>query len=184
MTLSPGRTRGCSSLSVRPKSPAAHWTFALRLEAVAGETEHPWRYAAVRLPLTSRTASARVGSAPSRAAAGARPSRQRTEEGTIRRRETRQRLQPGEEIGREVYTTLDQFFRIEPGEATFALNEHETRTRAQDQGRSRGRGSGGAAYLAECAGYPMTAAGEPAIASAERRPAAPTVTLTTCGLPR
>ena len=30
-------------------------------------------------------------------------------------------LQPGEEIGNEVHTNVDQFFRIEQGEATFVF---------------------------------------------------------------
>ena len=37
-------------------------------------------------------------------------------------------LQPGEEIGNEVHPNVDQFFRIEAGEAKFVLNgteEHE-----------------------------------------------------------
>jgi len=34
-------------------------------------------------------------------------------------------LQPGEEIGNEVPYNVDQFFRIEQGEATFILNENE-----------------------------------------------------------
>ena len=32
-------------------------------------------------------------------------------------------LQPGEEIGDEVHANVDQFFRIEQGEAKFVLNE-------------------------------------------------------------
>ena len=32
-------------------------------------------------------------------------------------------LRPGEEIGDEVHPTVDQFFRIEQGEAKFVLNE-------------------------------------------------------------
>jgi mannose-6-phosphate isomerase-like protein (cupin superfamily) len=35
-------------------------------------------------------------------------------------------LKPGEEIGSEVHHTVDQFFRIEQGEATFIFNEKET----------------------------------------------------------
>lgn len=35
-------------------------------------------------------------------------------------------LQPGEEIGNEVHANVDQFFRIEIGEATFVLNGKET----------------------------------------------------------
>ena len=34
-------------------------------------------------------------------------------------------LQPGEEIGNEVHENVDQFFRIEEGEAKFVLNETE-----------------------------------------------------------
>ncbi len=34
-------------------------------------------------------------------------------------------LQPGEEIGNEVHPNVDQFFRIEQGEATFVFNENE-----------------------------------------------------------
>jgi mannose-6-phosphate isomerase-like protein (cupin superfamily) len=34
-------------------------------------------------------------------------------------------LQPGEEIGDEVHHTVDQFFRIEAGEAKFVFNEKE-----------------------------------------------------------
>jgi mannose-6-phosphate isomerase-like protein (cupin superfamily) len=34
-------------------------------------------------------------------------------------------LQPGEEIGDEVHLNVDQFFRIEQGEATFVFNEKE-----------------------------------------------------------
>ena len=34
-------------------------------------------------------------------------------------------LQPGEEIGNEVHENVDQFFRIEQGEATFVFNETE-----------------------------------------------------------
>ena len=34
-------------------------------------------------------------------------------------------LQPGEEIGNEVHPKVDQFFRIEEGEAKFVLNEKE-----------------------------------------------------------
>jgi mannose-6-phosphate isomerase-like protein (cupin superfamily) len=34
-------------------------------------------------------------------------------------------LQPGEEIGNEVHNNVDQFFRIEEGEATFVFNEAE-----------------------------------------------------------
>ena len=35
-------------------------------------------------------------------------------------------LQPGEEIGDEVHNTVDQFFRIEGGEAKFIFNETES----------------------------------------------------------
>lgn len=34
-------------------------------------------------------------------------------------------LQPGEEIGREVHSDVDQFFRLEEGEAKFVLNDSE-----------------------------------------------------------
>jgi mannose-6-phosphate isomerase-like protein (cupin superfamily) len=34
-------------------------------------------------------------------------------------------LQPGEEIGNEVHNTVDQFFRIEEGEAKFVFNGSE-----------------------------------------------------------
>ena len=34
-------------------------------------------------------------------------------------------LQPGEEIGKEVHANVDQFFRIEQGEAKFVFNEKE-----------------------------------------------------------
>ena len=34
-------------------------------------------------------------------------------------------LQPGEEIGNEVHGDVDQFFRIEAGEATFVINNEE-----------------------------------------------------------
>jgi mannose-6-phosphate isomerase-like protein (cupin superfamily) len=34
-------------------------------------------------------------------------------------------LQPGEEIGKEVHTNVDQFFRIEQGEAKFVLNDKQ-----------------------------------------------------------
>ena len=34
-------------------------------------------------------------------------------------------LQPGEEIGNEMHPEVDQFFRIEQGEASFVLNEKE-----------------------------------------------------------
>jgi len=35
-------------------------------------------------------------------------------------------LQPGEEIGREIHTGIDQFFRIEEGEAKFVFGSGET----------------------------------------------------------
>ena len=35
-------------------------------------------------------------------------------------------LQPGEEIGNEVHTNVDQFFRLEEGEAKFVFNNKET----------------------------------------------------------
>ena len=34
-------------------------------------------------------------------------------------------LQPGEEIGKEMHPNVDQFFRIEQGEARFVLGENE-----------------------------------------------------------
>jgi mannose-6-phosphate isomerase-like protein (cupin superfamily) len=34
-------------------------------------------------------------------------------------------LKPGEEIGAEVHPAVDQFFRVEQGEATFILNQKE-----------------------------------------------------------
>ncbi len=34
-------------------------------------------------------------------------------------------LQPGEEIGNEMHSDVDQFFRIEAGEATFVINNEE-----------------------------------------------------------
>ena len=37
-------------------------------------------------------------------------------------------LQPSEEIGNEVHPEVDQFFRIEKGEAKFVFNEKEERT--------------------------------------------------------
>lgn len=37
-------------------------------------------------------------------------------------------LQPGEEIGKEVHRGVDQFFRIEQGEAAFVLDEDEEHT--------------------------------------------------------
>ena len=36
-------------------------------------------------------------------------------------------LRPGEEIGDEVHSNVDQFFRIEQGEAKFVLDEKEER---------------------------------------------------------
>jgi mannose-6-phosphate isomerase-like protein (cupin superfamily) len=36
-------------------------------------------------------------------------------------------LQPGEEIGDEVRPNVDQFFRIEQGEAKFVFNEKDER---------------------------------------------------------
>jgi len=42
-------------------------------------------------------------------------------------------LQPGEEIGNEVHEKVDQFFRIEQGDAKFVLNVSEEHTvRAND----------------------------------------------------
>jgi mannose-6-phosphate isomerase-like protein (cupin superfamily) len=42
-------------------------------------------------------------------------------------------LQPGEEIGNEVHAKVDQFFRIEQGDAKFVLNGSEEHTvRAND----------------------------------------------------
>jgi mannose-6-phosphate isomerase-like protein (cupin superfamily) len=37
-------------------------------------------------------------------------------------------LRPGEEIGDEIHPKVDQFFRIEQGEAKFILNENEKHT--------------------------------------------------------
>jgi len=37
-------------------------------------------------------------------------------------------LKPGEEIGDEVHPNVDQFFRIEQGEAKFVFNEKQERT--------------------------------------------------------
>ena len=37
-------------------------------------------------------------------------------------------LQPGEEIGDEVHSNVDQFFRIEQGDAKFVFNEKEEQT--------------------------------------------------------
>lgn len=34
-------------------------------------------------------------------------------------------LQPGEEIGREIHEKVDQFFRLEEGEAKFVLNDSQ-----------------------------------------------------------
>ncbi len=41
-------------------------------------------------------------------------------------------LQPGEEIGNEVHEQVDQFFRIEAGEAKFVLNGREEHLLRQD----------------------------------------------------
>ncbi len=41
-------------------------------------------------------------------------------------------LQPGEEIGNEVHPNVDQFFRIEQGEARFVFNEEEHLVREGD----------------------------------------------------
>ncbi len=41
-------------------------------------------------------------------------------------------LQPGEEIGNEMHPNVDQFFRIEHGEAKFVLSEEEHLVRAGD----------------------------------------------------
>ncbi|MBN1873715.1 MAG: cupin domain-containing protein [Anaerolineae bacterium] len=41
-------------------------------------------------------------------------------------------LHPGEEIGNEVHPNVDQFFRIEQGEARFVFNEEEHHTRDGD----------------------------------------------------
>ncbi len=41
-------------------------------------------------------------------------------------------LQPGEEIGNEMHPNVDQFFRIEQGEAKFVLGEEEHQVRAGD----------------------------------------------------
>jgi len=40
-------------------------------------------------------------------------------------------LRPGEEIGDEVHPKVDQFFRIEQGDAKFVFNEKEERTAHQ-----------------------------------------------------
>jgi mannose-6-phosphate isomerase-like protein (cupin superfamily) len=37
-------------------------------------------------------------------------------------------LQGGEEIGKEIHKTVDQFFRVESGKAKFILNDTETHT--------------------------------------------------------
>ncbi len=37
-------------------------------------------------------------------------------------------LQGGEEIGREIHNTVDQFFRVESGKAKFVLNDVESHT--------------------------------------------------------
>jgi hypothetical protein len=47
-------------------------------------------------------------------------------------------LRPGEDIGDEVHPNVDQFFRIEQGEAKFVFNEKE----APGARRRCGRGSG------------------------------------------
>lgn len=41
-------------------------------------------------------------------------------------------LKPNEEIGMEVHPTVDQFFRIEKGEAKFIINKEESITKAND----------------------------------------------------
>ncbi|HJX46188.1 MAG TPA: cupin domain-containing protein [Patescibacteria group bacterium] len=41
-------------------------------------------------------------------------------------------LKPGEEIGMETHPNVDQFFRIEAGEAKFIINKEETLTEAED----------------------------------------------------
>lgn len=41
-------------------------------------------------------------------------------------------LQPSEEIGNEVHPNVDQFFRIEEGEATFVLNNGKEKHVAKD----------------------------------------------------
>jgi len=42
-------------------------------------------------------------------------------------------LQPGEEIGNEVHANVDQFFRIEQGEAKFVLNGKEEHVVRKDE---------------------------------------------------
>jgi mannose-6-phosphate isomerase-like protein (cupin superfamily) len=42
-------------------------------------------------------------------------------------------LQPGEEIGNEVHPNVDQFFRIEQGEARFVLNGKEEHLVRKDE---------------------------------------------------
>jgi len=41
-------------------------------------------------------------------------------------------LKPGEEIGMEVHPTVDQFFRLEAGQAKFIINGEETMSYAED----------------------------------------------------
>ena len=41
-------------------------------------------------------------------------------------------LQPGEEIGNEVHNTVDQFFRIEEGEATFVFDNGKEKHSVKD----------------------------------------------------
>ncbi len=41
-------------------------------------------------------------------------------------------LQPGEEIGNEVHKTVDQFFRLEEGEATLVLNDGKEKYTVKD----------------------------------------------------
>ena len=48
-------------------------------------------------------------------------------------------LQPGEEIGNEVHPAVDQFFRIEQGEAKFVLNGVGGARRPQERGGHRAR---------------------------------------------
>ena len=43
-------------------------------------------------------------------------------------------LRPGEDIGDEVHPKVDQFFRIEQGEAKFIFNEKETHTAHAGEG--------------------------------------------------
>jgi len=42
-------------------------------------------------------------------------------------------LQPGEEIGNEVHSNVDQFFRVEQGEAKFVLNGSEEHVVHKDE---------------------------------------------------